>query len=57
MCLRLLFAALTATLSFMPLKAESQSVAEFYRGKSIQLMIAYSAGGGYDIKSRLWRGT
>jgi len=50
---RLVFAALTATLSLVPLKARSQSVADFYRGKSIQLMIAYSSGGGYDIQSRL----
>lgn len=53
MRLRLVSAGLTAALSFMPLKAQSQSVADFYRGKSIQLMIAYSAGGGYDIQSRL----
>jgi len=52
MRLRLVFAALTAALGFMPLKAQSQSVADFYRGKSIQLMISYSAGGGYDIQSR-----
>jgi tripartite-type tricarboxylate transporter receptor subunit TctC len=52
MRLRLVFAALTAALSFIPLKAQSQSVADFYRGKSIQLMISYSAGGGYDIQSR-----
>jgi len=50
---RLVLAALAAALSFMPLKAQSQPVADFYRGKSIQLMIAYSAGGGYDIQSRI----
>ena len=50
---RLVLASLAAALSVMPLKAQSQSVADFYRGKSIQLMIAYSAGGGYDIESRL----
>ena len=53
MSLRLAFAALAAALSFMPLKAQSQSVADFYRGKSIQLMISYSAGGGYDIQARM----
>ena len=52
MRLRLVFAAVTAALGLMPLKAQSQSVADFYRGKSIQLMISYSAGGGYDIQSR-----
>src|SRR5690349_2047603 len=53
MRLRLVSAGLAAVLSFMPLRAQSQSVADFYRGKSIQLMIAYSAGGGYDIQSRI----
>ena len=53
MRLKLVFATLTVALGVMPLKAQSQSVADFYRGKSIQLMISYSAGGGYDIQSRI----
>jgi tripartite-type tricarboxylate transporter receptor subunit TctC len=33
--------------------AHAQSVADFYRGKSVQLMIAYTAGGNYDLSARL----
>ena len=32
--------------------AHSQSVAEFYRGKTITLQIGYPPGGGYDIYAR-----
>lgn len=31
----------------------AQSVAEFYRGKTVDLQIAYSVGGGYDQYARL----
>ena len=33
--------------------ANAQSVADFYRGKSINLLIAYTAGGGYDLNARV----
>src|SRR5262249_7971821 len=33
--------------------APAQSAAEFYRGKSIELDIGYSVGGGYDLYARL----
>jgi len=33
--------------------ANAQSPAEFYRGKSIDLDIGYSVGGGYDLYARL----
>src|SRR5882757_6995299 len=33
--------------------ARAQSVADFYRGKTINLMIGYSVGGGYDLYGRL----
>jgi tripartite-type tricarboxylate transporter receptor subunit TctC len=33
--------------------AHAQSVANFYRGKSIDLDIGYSVGGGYDLYARL----
>ena len=33
--------------------AQAQSVAEFYRGKSIELDISSSVGGGYDAYARL----
>jgi len=37
----------------LPSTAQAQSVAEFYRGKSIELLIGYSGGGGYDVYARL----
>jgi tripartite-type tricarboxylate transporter receptor subunit TctC len=33
--------------------AVAQSVEEFYKGKTIELIIGYSAGGGYDAYARL----
>jgi tripartite-type tricarboxylate transporter receptor subunit TctC len=33
--------------------ADAQSAADFYRGKSIDLNIGYSVGGGYDLYARL----
>ena len=33
--------------------ARAQNVADFYRGKSIDLDIGYSVGGGYDLYARL----
>jgi tripartite-type tricarboxylate transporter receptor subunit TctC len=34
-------------------RAAAQSAAEFYRGRSIDLQIGYSVGGGYDLYARL----
>jgi tripartite-type tricarboxylate transporter receptor subunit TctC len=33
--------------------AQAQSVADFYRGKTIQMLIGYTAGGGYDLNARV----
>jgi tripartite-type tricarboxylate transporter receptor subunit TctC len=33
--------------------AHAQSVADFYRGKNVELLIGYSGGGGYDVYARL----
>src|SRR5258705_12579646 len=48
-------AALTAaTLPILAAStASAQSPAEFYRGKTVELYIAYSVGGGYDLYARL----
>ena len=48
---RLLPAALTA-LVFSGLPARAQSVEEFYKGKTINLTIGFSVGGGYDLYAR-----
>ena len=33
--------------------AQAQSVADFYRGKTLRMLIGYGPGGGYDIYGRL----
>src|SRR5207249_7357619 len=33
--------------------ASAQSPAEFYKGKTVELDIAYSVGGGYDLYARM----
>jgi tripartite-type tricarboxylate transporter receptor subunit TctC len=33
--------------------AQAQSVADFYRGKSITMLIGYTSGGGYDLYARV----
>ena len=46
--------ALAAALALAaPLAAEAESVAEFYRGKQIRLVIGYPAGSGYSIYAHL----
>jgi tripartite-type tricarboxylate transporter receptor subunit TctC len=48
-----LAAACTAVLLGLSLEpATAQSVANFYSGKSINLLIGFSAGGGYDLYAR-----
>ncbi len=37
----------------LPGSAHSASVADFYRGKSVTLLIGYSSGGGYDTYARV----
>jgi len=45
--------ALAALTLWLPCTASAQTPAEFYRGKTIELDIGTSAGGGYDVHSRL----
>src|SRR6478609_4918833 len=47
---RVLIAA--ALVLIMPAMAQAQSVADFYRGKSIELLIGGAVGGGYDLAGR-----
>jgi tripartite-type tricarboxylate transporter receptor subunit TctC len=44
-----------AMLAAMPLTpaAAADGVADFYRGKNVEMYIGYSAGGGYDVYARL----
>ena len=45
-------AAMAVALSALPATAQ-QSVADFYKGKTIQMVIGVSAGGDYDLRARL----
>ena len=47
---RLALALSASVLAFAPAKADT---ADFYRGKSINLVVGYGPGGGYDIFARL----
>jgi tripartite-type tricarboxylate transporter receptor subunit TctC len=46
------FAAIAVALATFPAVAQ-QSVADFYKGKTIQMVIGVSAGGDYDLRARL----
>src|ERR1700704_5673200 len=43
------FAALVVPLSTQHARAQ----ADFYKGKTVELMIGYSVGGGYDVYARM----
>src|SRR5437660_1423805 len=34
-------------------RANAQSVADFYRGKTVTMLIGYTSGGGYDLYARV----
>jgi tripartite-type tricarboxylate transporter receptor subunit TctC len=47
-------AALAATLAVtLPSLAVAETPEQFYKGKTVELYIGYSAGGGYDVYARL----
>ena len=41
-----------AALAFAPTTASAQSVADFYRGKTVTIVVSTSSGGGYDALAR-----
>ena len=44
---------IAAILALCPISlGHAQSPADFYKGKTIDLYIGYSAGGGYDVYAR-----
>ncbi len=45
--------AVTALTLSLPTVGHTESVAEFYKGKTIELSVGFSAGGAYDIYARL----
>src|SRR5215470_19681034 len=55
MCARILCPALALAFGVLPAAttAFADTVADFYRGRSIALIIGYSVGGGYDAYARV----
>ena len=51
MLLRLATAVLATVLLVAPTRADE--VADFYKGKTIQVVVGYGAGGGYDLYARM----
>ena len=45
--------AIAAIALVSPSSGHAQSVADFYKGKNVDLYIGYSSGGGYDIYARV----
>jgi tripartite-type tricarboxylate transporter receptor subunit TctC len=43
----------TAAIVLVPLSAQAEAVADFYKGKQISVYIGFTAGGGYDAYARL----
>jgi tripartite-type tricarboxylate transporter receptor subunit TctC len=50
---RLLATAATAALLLTAYEAQAETVAEFYKGKRINLIVSYGPGGGYDVYARV----
>ena len=46
-------AALAAFLALSGTPASADDVADFYRGKTVRIVIGYGAGGGYDVYTKL----
>ena len=44
--------ALASSCCLMSAAARADEVSDFYRGKTITLVVGYSTGGGYDIYAR-----
>ena len=39
--------------AMLPQPAAAESAADFYRGKTVTLIVGYSVGGGYDTYARI----
>jgi tripartite-type tricarboxylate transporter receptor subunit TctC len=44
--------AVTALIALAPATASAETVADFYKGKNVDLMVGFSAGGAYDVYAR-----
>ena len=52
-CYAMTIAALAASTSIPAPPAQANEVEAFYKGKSVDLIIASEVGGGYDLYARL----
>src|SRR5262245_10389644 len=50
---RLLSAVIFAALALAVTPARGQDVADFYKGKRVNLIVSYGPGGGYDVYARV----
>ena len=46
-------ASVAAAIALAAARAQAQPVADFYRGKTLRMLIGYGPGGGYDLYARL----
>src|SRR5438105_12627122 len=46
-------ASVAAAIALPAARSQAQPVADFYRGKTLRMLIGYGPGGGYDIYGRL----
>jgi tripartite-type tricarboxylate transporter receptor subunit TctC len=46
-------AVAAAFFALVPVAGSAQTVAEFYKGKTVDLMVGFSAGGAYDVYARI----
>ena len=47
------WAALAAVAMFAAQPAQADDVADFYRGKRVNMIVSYGPGGGYDVYGRV----
>ena len=50
---KLSFALILTILALTMPRAAAQGVADFYRGKRVNLIVSYGPGGGYDVYARV----
>src|SRR6476660_4415470 len=50
---RMLVAAVLAVAVLAIPKAQADDVADFYKGKRVNLIVSYGTGGGYDVYARV----
>jgi tripartite-type tricarboxylate transporter receptor subunit TctC len=50
---KMILAAIVVVAVLVTTAARANSVAEFYKGRTVSVIIGYSAGTGYDIYARL----